>query len=309
MKISKAELKKAILAVEAERLKHPVVFRLNSAQYPKLLSSRRAKEKLVSEFLREAGLDTKKFEALEEQQSAEQERIIDKHKADALKRASRQNDTLHSTILEQSKALQGLTAPGDFFPNPAFSLDKPFLVWTAPLLALSDSAVVPFGSWAKFKVASSESRTQTVGFYFYWANPYDVYAVINATTFMSAIGHVKAHAPWTYGVNTSSVTIAALFALWFGLPQNTPYESEVLGSVGAWGGLFTGGETNAISISAGVNLNKTMFAVPPKEVVIFEVALAVIYENDDGNIEADFESGDFKITCPIVVVSLLNSPS
>lgn len=311
-KISKAEIKKAILAVEAERLKHPVVFRPDYAKYPKLLSGRRASEKMVSEFLREAGLDMKKFEALQEKRSVERQRIVDKHKTDALQRASRQKDALHSSILEQSKALRDLASKGDFFPNPSFSLDTPFLIWTTPLLALSDSAAVPFGSWAKFKIVTSKYQgTQKVGFYFYWTNPYDDYAVINASTFMSSTGHVKSHAPWTFGVNTSWVIVSARFGLWIGWPQqaaSSPYETVFLGSTGAYGDTFTGGGTNAISISAGVNLNKTMFPVPPGKVVVFEVALAVEYENDDGNIEADFESGDFKIACPVVVFSLLNSP-
>jgi hypothetical protein len=30
--------------------------------------------------------------------------------------------------------------------------------------------------------------------------------------------------------------------------------------------------------------------------------------NDNGDIEADFESGDFQISCPGVVFSLLNTP-
>jgi hypothetical protein len=51
-----------------------------------------------------------------------------------------------------------------------------------------------------------------------------------------------------------------------------------------------------------------MFAVPPGDVVVFEVALLLEYENDSGDIEADFESGDFQISCPVVVLSLLNSP-
>jgi hypothetical protein len=51
-----------------------------------------------------------------------------------------------------------------------------------------------------------------------------------------------------------------------------------------------------------------MFAVAPGKGVVFEVALALDYRNDSGDIEADFESGDFKIACPVVVFSLLNSP-
>lgn len=311
-RVSEAEIKEAILRVEAERLKHPVVLRPDHAKYPELLSSRRASEKMVSKFLRESGLDMKKFEALQVQRSVELDRIVDKHKTDALERASRQKDTLHSSILEQSKALRDLASKGVFFPYPSFSLDTPLLIWTTPLLALSDSSAVPFGSWAKFKIATSTYQgTQKVSFYFYWENPYTDYAVINASTFMSAIGYVKSHAPWTIGVNTSWVIVSARFGLWLGWPQqaaSTPYESEFLGSTGALGGLFTGGDTNAISISAGVSLNKTMFAVPPGNDVIFEMALAVEYENDDGDIEADFESGDFKIACPVVVFSLLNSP-
>ena len=39
---------------------------------------------------------------------------------------------------------------------------------------------------------------------------------------------------------------------------------------------------------------------------MFEVALDISYVNDGGNIEADFESGDFEIRCPGVVFQLLN---
>jgi hypothetical protein len=309
---TKTELKKAILAVEAERSKHPVAFRQDPAQDPRLQKSRQASENMLSGFLREAGLEVEKFQALQEQHSMQLERIVEEHKTDALRRASRQRDTLHSSILEQSDALRTLGSRDDFFPHPSFSLDTPFLIWRTPLLSL-DSAAVPFGSWAKFKVATSARRSaDKVGFYFYWVNPSSDYAVINAATFMSATGHLKSHAPWGIGVNTSWVLATALFGLWFGFPRDvdgSSYATEWLGATGAYGGgTFQPGSTNASAISAGVSLSKTMFAVPPGNVVVFEVALQVDYENNDGNIEADFESGDFRITCPVVVFSLLNSP-
>ena len=312
MKISKAELKKAILAVEAARLQHPAMFRPDRAQRATLQKSRRASEKMVSGFLREAGLDLRKFQAQQEQRSVELERMVAKHKTEALRRASQQKDTLHSSIVEQSKTLRDLASRNDFFPYPTFSLDTPFLIWTIPLQEISDSAAVPFGSWAKFKFSTSQYQgTQKVGFYFYWANPYNDYAVINAATFMSATGHLKSHAPWGIGVNTSMVQATALLNLWFGWPSDvtsSSYASEFLGITGAYGSFTTGGDTEGTSISSGVSLNTTMFAVPPGNVVVFEVALALDYENDSGDIEADFESGDFRIACPVVVFSLLNSP-
>ena len=311
-KISTAELKKAILAVEAERAKHPVPFRPDRAQRAALQKSRQVSDKMVSGFLKEAGLDLKKFQALQEQRSVELERMVAQHKADALRLAKQRKGTLHSSIVAQSKALRDLGARSDFFPYPTFTLDTPFLIWTIPLADIADSAAVPFGSWAKFDFKTSNSLTQKVGFYFYWANPYTDYAVINAATFMSATGHLRAHAPWTVGVNTSEVYAWAVLNLWFGWPTDvtsTSSAAEFLGSARAFGSTFTGGDVEGTSISSGVSLNTTMFAVPPGAVVVFEVALLLDCENDSGNIDADFASGDFQIAGPVVVFSLLNSPA
>lgn len=311
-KISTAELKKSILAAEAERAKHPAPFRPDRAQRATLQKSRQASEKMVSGSLKEAGLDLKNFHALHEQRGAELERMVAKHKADALRSAKQHKDALYSSIAAQSKALGDLASRSDFFPYPTFTLDTPFLIWSIPLTDISDSAAVPFGSWAKFDFKTSQTVTQKVGFYFYWPNPYQDYAVINAATFMSATGHLRSHAPWGWGTNVSSVTATALFNLWFGWPTGVTSSAGDSGWLGATGALstpFIGPDVEASSISSGISLNTTMFAVPPNDVVVFEVALEIDCENDSGNIDADFASGDFQIACPVVVFSLLNSPS
>ena len=71
---------------------------------------------------------------------------------------------------------------------------------------------------------------------------------------------------------------------------------------------FLGPDTEATSVSDGLRLSTTMFAVPPNDVVVFEVALSLYCDNESGNIDADFASGDFQIACPVVVFSLLNNP-
>jgi hypothetical protein len=308
-KVSKAELRKAIIAAETERAKHPVSLPVDRARHPRLERNRRRSEEMASALLTRAGFDMDKFQALQEQRNAELERVVTKHKTEALRRASRQKGPLHASIAEQSEALRDLVVQGDVFPYPAFTLDTPFLIWSTPLLPL-ESAAVPFGSWAKFRVTTSEPRAwPKVSFYFYWASPFSDYAVINAATFMSATGHLRSHAPWTIGVNTSWVEVFALFSLSFGVSRTLSFqESEFLGRTGAFGSTFTGGDVSATAISAGVNLSHTMFAVPPGKVVVFEVGLDVNYENNDGNIDADFASGDFAIACPVVVFSLLNAP-
>lgn len=311
--ISEAALKRAIVAVESERLKHPVDLRPDRAQQALIRDGRRTSDKMVSGFLRHAGMDLKSFQVVQEQRGAVMERIVARQKADAVRRAAGKKDTVHSSIVAQSKALHDLAAQGDFFPHPSFSLDKPFLIWTTPLFGPTETVAVPFGSTAKFKFKTSRGRgTQKIGFYFFWTNSSGSYAVINANTFLSATGHLKAHAPWTFGVNTSHIEASARLGLWFGWPNDvasTDYASESLGTARALGSTTTGGDTTGCSVSAGVSLSRTMFAVPPGQVVVFEVAVAIDFENDDGDIEADFESGNFKLACPVVVVSLLNSPS
>lgn len=307
---SKAELRKAILEAEAERAKYPAAVRPSQEQQQKLQKNRRTSEELAAGFLTKAGFDMKKFEALQERREAELERIVAKHKTDALRLASRKKNAVRSGMIRQSEALRDLASRDDFFPYPSFSLDTPFLIWSTPLLPI-DSAAVPFGSWAKFRVATSESGSQKVSFYFYWPSPYTDYAVINAATYLSAAGHLRAHAPWTIGVNTSEVYATAVFGIWFGVPRevwSSSYETSPLGAMGAFGGTFTGGDVEGYSVNAGLGLNKTMFAVPPRNVVVFEVGVIIDYDNNDGNIEADFEHGDFQIACPVVVFSLLNSP-
>ena len=220
---------------------------------------------------------------------------------------------MHPQVAGQTSAFRHLASDGGFFPHPSFTLDTPFLIRATPFMRLSSSASAPFASWAKFMLETSkEHGTQKMSFYFQWPNPFSDYAVINASTFLSATGYLTSNANWLPLVNNSTwVQAWAWFGLWFGVSDNldpTGYVTEFLGQTGAYAQWMTGPATGTKSISTGANLSRTMFAVPPGNVVVFEVALAINYEHHQGNLEADFQSGDFRIACPLVVCSLLNTP-
>ena len=310
--ISPAQLKKSILAVEAERARHPARFKPDRSQRATLQKGRQASDKMLAGFLKNAGLDLKELQASQEKRGAHLARMVAEHKADALKLSAKRKGTLSSSVAAQSKALAKLASLGDFFPYPTFTLDTPFLIWSIPLIEIADSAAIPFGSWAKFDFKASQTVDQKVGFYFYWRNPYSDYAVINVATSLTTTGYLRSHAPWGLGANAGLVEAYALFNLWFGWPTDvvsSTYAAEYLGASGALSSLFIGPDTQATSISTGVSLSTTMFAVPPGDVVVFEVALSLDCNIDGGSIEADFASGNFKIECPVVVFSLLNSPA
>ena len=308
--ISPTQLKKSILAVEAERAKYPARLKPDRSQRATLKKGRQASDKMLAGVLKKAGLNLKQLQATQAKRDAELARMVAKHKANALKAAKRK-DTLYSSVTAQSKALAALAPLSDFFPHPTFTLDTPFLIWSIPLIDITDSAAVPFGSWAKFDFKTSQSVTQKVGFYFYWRNPYLDYALITATTSFSATGHLTAHAPWGLAANNCFAGTEALFNLWTGWPTaatSGTYASADLGHVAAVTGLFSG-DSEATSISAGVTLSTAILIVPPGDTVVFEVAISLDCDNSGCTIDADFASGNFKIECPVVVFSLLNSPA
>jgi hypothetical protein len=316
-RISKAELKRALIAAEAERSKYPTVFQPDPAQYPKLQSTLRAGEQLFAEFFRKAGFDVEELAALQKQHSTELRRILDQEKADAIKRASRAKDTVHSSIKSQTQALQAIAASNAFFPFPSFNLEKPFLIWATPhSKIISDSTVEPFNSSAKIRIDSTASSgLDKLSFYFIWDNPSDFFTVINANTFLSATGHL--HATATGGLSGIDPTSRysylgasanfALWSWWLQPPTSTPYVTQQFASLAVSASFWD--KSVAASISDGFLLSQNLFIVPPHGVVIFEVTLAVGYSNGHGHIIADFESGDFKVVCPVVVVSVLTTPS
>jgi hypothetical protein len=241
------------------------------------------------------------LETLQRQRSVELERVVKQHKADALRRASRQKDALDSSIRAQRKALQSLAA-GDGLPfSPFVVLDTPYLIVSTP--PGSNSAAVPWGSWAKFDFKTSASGSELVNFFFVWENPNPVgdYTVLNAMTYMTATGYLKAHSPWHNGhEHESSVETYAQFSYGIDLFGGGSSSGEVfLGEATATSNLVFG-DDDAQSISAAQQPILTGITVPSTSSVVFWVSLWVYYRNDRGDIEADFKSGNFRIFCPFV---------
>jgi hypothetical protein len=313
-KITAAALKRALNAAGAERLKRPAASAPKAARYVALKENRRASERMIAEALRGGGLDLKKYKSIQVERSAELQRVVEEHKSQVLRETSRRRAALRSGVVEQSSQLRKLAMGGGFFPHPSFSLDSPLLIWGIPNTPIHDDAIVPFGSWAKFKFARSSSQgeqVQRVGFYYIWTNPYNDVAMINAATSLSATGYIKANASWSFLAHYSQVWALGLFNIWLGWPTSETSSSSDFSELGSAHAFSTwlGGEINGTAISAGLSLSPaTPFAVPPGGVVFFEVAMDIHYDIDGGDIEADFQSGDFRIECPVVVLWLLNTP-
>jgi hypothetical protein len=303
---NESTIKKAIIAIEDKRSKHPDAPRLKLAQNPKLHGIRRNRDKLLVESLQAAGLDTRRLVALGKQHDAELRRAVDKYRAEAIRRSPKKGPH-YLSVLGQCKALVDAADQTN-----SISLTKPFLIWATPRSnILSDSQVAPSDSWAKFRVSSSGDDSYRVSFYFLWTNPSNTFVVIDPVTFVIATGYIEADADRAYWLaNVSNVSADAEFSLWqWWLPSPAPIlsASASLGHESAVAEYFQT-DSQSDSIAAGVRLDAGTFAVPASSTVVFEVAISISFYSDTGTALADFESGNFNVACPVVAFPVVPLP-
>jgi len=305
-KINVSKFKKAIIAIEAERARYPDAPHMKLGENPKLQKIRQVKNELLVESLEKAGLDTRKLAAVGKQHDVELKRATDKYRAEAIRR-SRKKGAYYSSVMSQANAIVALDDPNRFA-----SVAEPFLIWATPRSnIISDSQYAPAGSWAKFKVSSSGDETYKVSFYFLWSNPNTHGVVIDPFTFVVATGFIEADADRAYWLaNTSNAGAEADFYLWQWWDQSqAPILSATasLGHVSALSEYFQA-DTESKSIAAGFILDAGTFFVPGGSTAVFEAAVSVSFESNTGTASADFESGNFNVTCPGVVFPVTQTP-
>jgi hypothetical protein len=176
-------------------------------------------------------------------------------------------------------------------------------------------------SWAKFKLDSEKdfhNIPERLSFYFLWENPSDRQAVINVDTNLMLNGFCSATADYGYypfNWNNTMLLISAELSLWdhWNQPDIHPYivEHQVL-FLDAEGG-FLETDYDARYVIGNYNLHYNLFVVPPRAVAIFVVSLSInpsissnlVIDQGDGNIHVDFESGDFEVMCPGVLIAIM----
>lgn len=305
--VKKSELKKRIIAIEARRSKQPEAPRLTLGRDPKLQRIREARDKLLVEFLQSAGLDTRKIAALGEQHDAALKGVTDKYRAETIRRAGKKG-THYSSVMGQCKAILDAADETD-----SVSLPKPFLIWATPRSnILSDSQTAPSNSWAKFQISSSGNDSYKVSFYFLWTNPFGNGVFIDPFAFVIATGYLEADADRSYLtpkiVNASAEADFFFWQWWLPAPAPLLSASASLGGVSAIAEYFQT-DSKSQSIAAGVKLDAGSFFVPSYSTAIFEVAVSVSFLSyEEGTALADFESGNFNVTCPLVAFSVVQSP-
>jgi len=281
-----------------------------------ILANRHASQQLLGSSACKAGFAVDEFEKIRARNQADLRRFAGEKRAEAIKCAAARQHALIESIDYRRKGLGVLQATP---PSPFYvTLEKPFLIWATHPYLLGDTHVEPWNSWAKFKFDSGSTYgAEQFTFYYLWENPSDRYAVVNIDGYIIVNGHCQVGQDGGNfpGDRFASVALTAqLFPLeWWNQPPTSPLQqadqTQLAFSLRTQepAGFFDPGEIDAANAFRGCDVRYSLFVLPPHGVTVIEVALTASWGTgtDGGHVFLDFDTGDFKVMSPFVLIAVL----
>lgn len=275
----------------------------------------RAAQQLYASTLGKAGFDAEEFERIRAQNQIDMRRFAEEKKAEGVKCAAAGQHALLQGIDSRRKTMGVLASSSDPF---YVTLEKPFLIWARHLNVLGETHVELWNSWAKFKFDSGKtSGAEEFTFYYLWENPSDRHALVNIDGYLVATGHLQTgqNGGNFPGNRFANVTLTGhLYPLeWWNQPPTSPVaqtdQSQQIAylATGDGGGWGNPGEIDVANVFRGCDVRYGLFLLPPHGVTVIEVTLTVSYNTgrDSGHVYVDFETGDFKVMSPFVLIAVL----
>jgi hypothetical protein len=246
--MTEAEIKAALSAIEAAR-------RHQDTQLPKAMHAASAQirseaEKLLVPYLKNTGLDTTAFKALQERAQTEMRRLAQEHKQQAIKNSASVAARMRSAEKSRSKS-KSVSQPklnANFVPPVLTAVETASMIVPSSGLEMDNFQLAPVNNWAKIKGERSSSATETLRFIFMWSNPNDRDTVINAASYLAVNGSCQLDANSGFlGIfpgGTSSLALTAFMNIWelwnqppnFVQTQTLPIFSQSANGGGWFGG-------------------------------------------------------------------------
>ena len=280
----------------------------------KLQALRGRTDALLAAELARSGIGTRELAELQAQGAAAADRLLEAHRAAGGARSGAAHETALRGIGARREALQLLAAEPQYV-----TLDTPFLIWPTNGIDLDDSAIEPWGSWAKFELyvrnhgGASQAGQEELGFYFLWENPSDKTAYVDVDAFLVLNGVCSALAeggtfPGDRYARIDTDATLKLFEWWEQpptqpLPQTAQVQRASTLSVDR-GGWFDYTHVEIDDVFRGFDLRYELFAVPARAVVVFEVSCAFSYELETGLVWNYFKIDDNEVICPFIQVRI-----
>jgi hypothetical protein len=178
--ISKSDVKAAISAIRnRDRLD---TSQLRLSQRPQLLGLRRKFGGQLQTVFAEAGLDIEKINKILADHQKEARSVLEKEKPKSAKTFAALNKDLQSEIANKKKTMEWLASRPPI-TTTLIPLSTAWEIGVTPV-ALVDTHIEPSNNWARILYTrqsdTNGNETIDVGFWFYWENPSEYLAVLNA---------------------------------------------------------------------------------------------------------------------------------
>jgi hypothetical protein len=320
--INVSQVKETILAAKnlsvARELRTTEILPPEDTLEDALLSANfRDTERLLGDTISKLQIDLDRFERIHTRHQIDLNRLHEAQRAAAIKNSPRIAGDFANRIEDRRTAIDTLQAAK--FKPVVENIDSPFLIWATPANILTDSHIEPYNSRAKFFFTSTaKSGVREVSFYYLWQNPSNRIAVINIDGFLAFNGFCQVGQSGGFfpGDRRTSLSLRTNMIIleWWNQPPTSPLSQAsqtdtVLSFSASGGGGF--GDVGAIesrSISRASGLGYNLFLIPPHGVIVIEYRLVASFgsgKNGSHNVLVDFDSGDFRVLSPFVVIQIL----
>jgi len=193
-------------------------------------------------------------------------------------------------------------------------IHTPFFIGARPAGFMTDSSVLPWGSWATASLVADQNTandSDRLSFYFAWQNPTNYLAVLNCSAGLSANGAIGMNAkPGFFSGGSVWLDLHAELNVFIGsyeIAWQATQKNDIV-SLSADGGNFLGfGDVVNQTVASASELRCDTIEVAGDQVIVVEVALVADYTIDDGHIALDFTS-DMAVLCPVLNIELLTPP-
>jgi hypothetical protein len=279
---------------------------------------------LAAEKLAEIGIDSATVERALAAERAESRRHLDKLKADAVAQAAPRAHSLQLLADARRAAIEGVVA---IWPPPTtqyFAIDSPVEIWATDGLNLESTTVEPYKSRAQFRFDASlykhipgayliDWQYEFVHFYFLWQNQAGVSAVVSVNGFVTLNGFCSAHSQggWFFG-GKGELTLDPILDLVQTWTQ--PISSAAAQGGETWNaldlvadstGFYTDDQTAYDVVYRGFLLSYQHEIVPSGDYLIIDVALRLGALVENAEVSADFATGEFAVTSPMVDLAVV----
>jgi hypothetical protein len=285
---------------------------------------------LAAEQLKRLGFDSATVERELAAERAQSHRRLEELKAEAVAQSGVRADSLGRMVDAQRAALSGVI---DIWPPTTqyLVLDSAVEIWATDGVGvnLESATIEPYKSRAQIRLHASESHDwsdfgatlynpvyEFLHFYFLWENQESMPAVVDVNAFLILNGFCMAHSKggWTDNGQERLALDATLDLLqtWTQpISSAPPQDGEtwnvlyLLADSTDW---FSDDQWKYDVVYRGTLVQYQQEIVPPGQNLIIDVALRLGYSVDNGEVSADFATGEFYVMSPMVWLKVVYPP-